>query len=94
MDNFAATALLVLAIVLPVALFWLLKSRSRLHGLLAAAIAVAIGWGLNVAWAFASQVGAAGGDTLSIAIRYGWACPVVLVFVTWLVWRFRQRRRG
>lgn len=93
-----ATALLLAALVLPVALFWLLKSRSRMNGLVAAAIAVATGWALNVAWALASQgspsnaPSQANGDTLSIAIRFGWACPVVLVLLTWLVWRFKARR--
>ena len=98
MKNFAATALLLAGLLVPVVLFWLLRSRSRLNGLAAAAIAVATGWALNVAWAFASQGSTgtdpsqANGDTLSIAIRFGWACPTVLVFLTWLVWRFKTRR--
>jgi hypothetical protein len=98
MENFAATALLLMAVLLPVVLFWLLRSRSRLNGLTAAAIAIATGWALNVAWAYASQGSAANepspvnGDTLSIAMRFGWACPTVLVFLTWLVWRFKTRR--
>jgi hypothetical protein len=98
MENFAATALLLTAILLPVVLFWLLRSRSRLNGLAPAAIAVATGWALNVAWAYVSQGGTtndpspANGDTLSIAMRFGWACPTVLVLLTWLVWRFKTRR--
>src|SRR5262245_29919576 len=98
MKTFAATALLLTALVLPVVLFWLLRSRSSLNGLAAAATAVATGWALNVAWAFASQGGTtndpsqANADTLSIAMRFGWACPTVLVFLTWLVWRFKTRR--
>jgi hypothetical protein len=98
MAKFAATALLLTALLLPIVLFWLLRSRSRLHGLPAAAIAVAAGWALNVAWAFASQGSTANdpsqvnGDTLSIALQFGWACPTVLVFLTWLVWRFKTRR--
>ena len=98
MKNFAAIALLLAALALPVVLFWLLRSRSRLHGLASAAIAVATGWALNVAWAFASQGSTANdpsqvnGDTVSIAMRFGWACPTVLVFLTWLVWRFKTRR--
>jgi hypothetical protein len=69
-----------------------------MHGLAAAAIAVATGWALNVAWAFASQDSTANDpsqgnwNTLSIAILFGWACPTVLVFLTWLVWRFKTRR--
>jgi hypothetical protein len=55
MEKFATTALLLTALLLPVVLFWLLRSRSRLNGLAAAAIAVATGWALNVAWAFTSQ---------------------------------------
>jgi hypothetical protein len=98
MKTFATTALLLTALLLPVALFWLVRSRSRLHGLTAAAIAVATGWALNVAWAYASQGSTANdpsqayGDTLSIAMRFGWACPTVLVFLTWLVWRFKTGR--
>jgi hypothetical protein len=98
MDKIAVTALLVTALAGPVVLFWLLKSRSRLSGPVAGAIAVAAGWGLNVAWAFASQGSAsnaasqANGDNLTIAMQLGWACPTVLVFLTWLVWRFKMRR--
>ena len=93
-----ATALLLTVLALPVVLFWLLRSRSRLNACVAAAIAVATGWALNVAWAFASQGSTtsdpsqANGDTLSIAMHFGWACPTVLVFLTWLVWRFKTRR--
>jgi hypothetical protein len=98
MQKFATTALLLTALLLPVVLFWVLRSRSRLHGLAAAAIAVTTGWVLNMAWAFTSQGSTtndpsqADGDTLSIAMRFGWACPAVLVFFTWLVWRFKTRR--
>jgi hypothetical protein len=98
MAKFAVTALLLTALLLPVVLFWLLRSRLRMHVLAAAVIAVATGWALNVAWAFASQGSTANdpaqvnGDTLSIAMRFGWACPTVLVFLTWLVWRFKTRR--
>jgi len=62
--------------------------------LVAAAIAVASGWALNVAWAFAAQGNTvkdqpqSSGNFLSIATRFGWACPTVLVLITWLVWRF------
>lgn len=96
MKKFATTALLLTALVAPIALFWLSRSRFRWNGLAAAAIAVATGWALNVAWAFASQGSAAtdqvSGNTLSIAMRFGWACPTVLVFLTWLVWHFMSRR--
>ena len=98
MQKFAVTALLLTAILAPVVLFWLLRSRSRLNGWAAAALAVVSGWALNVAWAFASQGSPANdpsqgsGDTLSIAMRFGWACPAVLVLLTWLVWRFKTRR--
>ena len=82
-----ATALLLLALVLPVALFWLLKSRSRLSDPIVAAIAVEVGWALNVAWASTAH------ESLDIAKAYGWACPAVLVAITWLVWHFARRRR-
>ncbi|QNP41090.1 hypothetical protein [Lysobacter solisilvae (ex Woo and Kim 2020)] len=96
MEQFAVTALLLTALVLPIVLFWQLRSRSRLHGLMAAAIAVAAGWALNVAWAYVSQGvptnDPAQGDTLSIAVYFGWICPSILTVLTWLVWRFKARR--
>lgn len=92
MERFVATALLLTAFLMPVALFWLLRSRSRWHGLAAAAIAVATGWALNVAWALVSQGSTPqDGNTISIAVRFGWACPTVLVFLTWFVWRSKTR---
>jgi predicted membrane-bound spermidine synthase len=93
-----ATALLLTALAMPVILFWLLRSHSRLNAWVASAIAVAAGWALNVAWAFASQGSTtkgpsqAYGDSISIAMHFGWACPTVLVFLTYLVWRFKARR--
>ncbi len=97
MKKVGITALLITALLLPIILFWLLRSRAHLHGVAAAAIAIATGWVLNVAWAFASQASMtngpsqANGETLSIAIRFGWACPTVLVLITWLVWHFKAR---
>ena len=81
-----AIVLLATALVLPVVLFWLLKSRSRLSGLVVAVIAVAVGWALNLAWASVAQ------ESLAIAGAFGWVCPAVLVLLTWLVWRFAKRR--
>jgi len=94
MEKFAVTALLLIALALPVILFWLLRSRSRLGGPVAAAVAVATGWALNVAWAFVAtkHPPQANEETLSIAMRFGWVCPTVLVLLTWLVWRFKTRR--
>lgn len=51
-----------------------------------------------MAWAFASQKipsqdpSKVNGDTLSIAAKFGWVCPTVLVLITWLVWRLMTRR--
>ena len=81
-----AIVLLVTALVLPVVLFWLLKSRSRLGGLAVAVIAVAAGWALNLAWASVAH------ESLVIAGAFGWVCPTVLVSLTWLAWRFAKRR--
>ncbi|GAB3362030.1 hypothetical protein [Lysobacter tyrosinilyticus] len=81
-----ATVLLLAALTLPVVLFWLLKSRSRLSGLIAAAFAIAAGWALNLVWAFAAH------ESLAIAGAFGWICPSILVGLTWLVWRFARRR--
>ena len=81
-----AIGLLVTALVLPVVLFWLLKTRSRLSGLVVAVIAIAVGWALNLAWASVAH------ESLAIAGAFGWVCPAVLVLLTWLVWRFAKRR--
>jgi len=81
-----ATVLLLTALVLPVVLFWLLKSRSRLNVLVVAGIAIAVGWALNLAWASAAH------ESLAIAGAFGWVCPALLVLLTWLVWRFAKRR--
>jgi hypothetical protein len=98
MKNLAAPALLLTALVLPVALFLLLWLRFHLNGFVAAAIAIATGWALNVAWAFVAQgitakdSSQADGNILSIAAYFGWICPTVLVLLTWLIWHFLIRR--
>jgi len=98
MKNIATTALLLTSLALPIALFSLLWSRFHLNGLVAAAIAVAIGWGLNVAWAFAAQgtttqdPSQANAGTQSIATRFGWLCPAVLVVLAWIIWHFVTHR--
>jgi hypothetical protein len=81
-----ATALLIAALVLPVVSFWLLKSRFRLGSPVAAAVSIAAGWALNFAWACVAH------ESTAIAGRFGWACPAVLVAITWLVWRFKTQR--
>jgi hypothetical protein len=81
-----ATALLLTALVLPVFLFWLLRSRAHLNDLVAAGIAIAAGWALNFAWASVAH------ESTLIAARFGWVCPTVLVLLTWLVLRFMSRR--
>jgi len=87
MIKFAGTALLLTALALPVVLFLLLKVRLGLSGFVAATISIAVGWVLNVAWAFvtARDPSQGYGDVLSIAAYFGWACPTVLVVLTWLV---------
>ena len=83
-----ATALLLTALVLPVILFWLLRSRARLNDLAAAGIAVAAGWALNFSWASVAH------ESVPIAARFGWACPAALVLLTWLVMWLISRRRA
>lgn len=89
-----ATILLIAALVLPIALFLLLRQHFHLNGLIAAAIAVTAGWALNIVWAFVSQGGAsidpspAKRGPLSIAGYFGWVCPTVLVLLASLAWRF------
>lgn len=97
MKKLAATVLLTAALVSPVALFWLFLSRADLNILVAATMAVVVGWALNLAWAFTAgkprhgNPAQAEGDFFAIAARFGWACPSVLVFLTWLVWHFTVR---
>ena len=92
MSKFTVTALLLTALALPVVLFWQLGSL-WLSALAAGAIAVAAGWILNLIWAYATQAATAQDSqtdnrTLKIAAAFGWVCPTVLVFLTWLVLRF------
>lgn len=83
----APTLLLSAALVLPVVLFWLLRSRvPQLSTSVAAAIAIATGWALSFAWAWAAH------ESTAVAARFGWACPAILVFLTWLTLRFASRR--
>jgi len=90
MKRLSLAALLLAALTLPVVLFLGLWLRGH-AGLAAAALAgVAMGWALNVAWAFASRQGTPAqeaGNTVSIALRFGWACPAVLVLLAWLAAR-------
>jgi hypothetical protein len=94
MKKLTANVLLLVALVLPVALFLGLLSRGLLGDLSAAVVSVVTGWALNVAWAYTavgSNVQATadeGQNYVTVATRYGWACPAVLVLITWLVWRF------
>jgi len=81
-----ATVLLLTALVVPVVLFWFFTSHSRLNGWAAAAISVAAGWVLNFAWASTAH------ESTAMAARFGWACPTVLVALTWLVLRFKKQR--
>lgn len=94
MKKFSVTILLLAALVLPVALFLLLLPHFHLSVLVAAVIAIAADWALNIAWAYAVHKTAStdsssdNGNTLSIASYFGWVCPTVLVLLTWLVWHF------
>jgi hypothetical protein len=99
MKKFTINLLLLTALVLPVVLFWLL-TRLDPNALTAAVIAVAAGWALNVAWAFAAgkatptHPSQETSNFLSIAARFGWVCPSVLVLLTWLVLRFISGTAG
>lgn len=97
MDSFATTVLFLTAIALPAVLFLLFRPRSRLKRACAAIIAIALGWSFNVACVVATQSIAGpskiDGDILDIAIAYGWACPSVLVLLTWLAWHLATRRK-
>ena len=97
MGKVTANVILVTALVLPVVLFWQLDSRSSLGFPAAAAIAVAVGWALNVGWAFAllraetRGLSQKDGGAMKIAAAFGWFCPVILVALTWLALRLFAR---
>lgn len=79
--------LLAAALTIPVAAFWLLFSKLGLGALLAGAISVASGWGLNLGWAKSADPD--GKENYpAIALRFGWLCPAVLVLATWAALRF------
>jgi hypothetical protein len=92
MGKVTTNALLLTALALPVVLFWQLGAHAALSTVVAAAVAV--GWALNVAWAFSANkaivqdASPGNAGNLKIALAFGWACPVVLVLLTWLVLRF------
>lgn len=86
MGNVVASVLLLAGLAVPVVLSW--RLRSRLGGKRAAAIAVVVGWVLNLAWAFAADA------SVPIAAAFGWICPAVLVSLTGLVRRFAAQRAG
>ena len=94
MTKFTANVVLAIALVAPLVLFPVLVSRGHIPVLPAAAIAVLVGWALNVAWAHAAvraapaQGAQAGDRTVTIAARFGWLCPAVLVALEWAIWRF------
>ena len=98
MTAFANAVLLLAALALPVLVFMLFRPRTRAATLLAAALAIALGWAFNVACVVALQALAVGEGTpadpsmLAVATRFGWACPSVLVLLTALVWRWVARR--
>ena len=87
MGKIAVNALLLVALVLPVALFLVLFSYLTLGVLRSAAVSVASGWALNVVWASAADPQNRE-NVRTIAARFGWACPAVLVLVTWAVLHF------
>lgn len=99
MTAFANTVLLLTALLLPVLLFLLLRSSSRNRNVLAAVVAVAASWAFNVACIVAMQALAVGAGEAAdpamvpVATRFGWACPTVLVVLTWSVWHWVARRR-
>lgn len=55
MEHPLIVTVMAAALLVPVVLFWILRSRTRLGGLRAGAIAVAVGWALNVFWAWLVQ---------------------------------------
>lgn len=99
MTAFANAVLLLTAVLLPLLLFLLLRARSRGGNALAAVVAIGAGWAFNVACIVAMQaLAAAAGEAadpalVSVATRFGWVCPTLLVGVAWVVRRLLAQRR-
>lgn len=99
MAAFANAVLLLTALLLPVLLFLLFRPRSRGGNVLAAVVAIGAGWAFNVACIVAMQaLAVAAGEaadpgSVSVATRFGWGCPTVLVLLTWGVLHLVRRRR-
>lgn len=93
MKNIVPAALFIASLIVPIVLFWWLRTRSRVKSLIAAAITIAIGWGLNLAWASVAGNELSNGDmdTMAIATKFGWFCPTFLVAVTWVAYRIKNR---
>lgn len=98
MKIFADYVLLATALALPIVLFLLFRPRSRAGLLTSATLAIAAGWAFNVAYVIATQTINAdhpaddNGAALSMVFTFGWACPLVLVLVTWVIRRFALNR--
>ena len=81
MRSVATVGLLIAAIVGPIMSYIFLASKTDLGTNLAVTLSVIIGWALNVAWA--RTINTANRQRfLTIAKRYGWFCPSVLVIFT------------
>ncbi|AXK72823.1 hypothetical protein DWG18_11395 [Lysobacter sp. TY2-98] len=79
MKNPVSLVVLVVALAAPIALF-LVLSAEDVNGYVAAGLSVSAGWLLNFAWALSAfDHRSESRRTVSIAVRYGWACPAVLV---------------
>jgi len=97
MAKIPVNVVLVTALVLPVVLFWHLDGHTALGFLAAAGTAVAVGWLLNIVWAFVALKAATQGlpqtdnGMLKIAAAFGWFCPAILVALTWLALRLFAR---
>ncbi|MBC3882628.1 hypothetical protein H8K35_14645 [Undibacterium sp. LX40W] len=94
MKKLVPSLLLMMALVVPLILFWLLFTHFIFSTIVAALVSIVAGWALNLTWAF-STVNATqeepapdNSNFFPIALRFGWACPTVLVFLEWLIWHF------
>ena len=81
-----ANLLLASALILPIVVFWLLRSRAPQHAVRAVVLAIAAGWVCGIGWAIAA------GESATIAAAFGWVCPSVLVILTAWVWRLAHGR--
>jgi hypothetical protein len=94
MDFQPTNIVLLIAIAVPIVVFWTTRARFDWKVWKSAALAIVLGWAMNVIWASMAQnapTAPADSDLMTIAVGFGWICPLLLVAMTWLTLRLSGR---